>query len=426
MKVSAQLALRQSLTLTHEMRQAIDMLAMTAVEIDGVIDEELLNNPLLEEAEHYRPLHEINEFFGDRVTAFDVALNTYSPIVDFREELMRQIGEGNFNVIEREIADHIVNNLNDDGLLLNHFDVYEDIIDKLGVFIEWIESVRKRIMDLDPLGCGACSSGESLIHQAKKVCQSPHQEFISLLQELQHDPALKLSLSRLGCMKADQAIVELRKLSARPSTGHHEKNAIINAIVPEVVVQRQPNGFDVSLSKKPSERIVIRANDFTMQNSYFRKNRKRALFIKKALHYREASLTLVSRAIVDYQQIWLKNCGPLKPLNLREIANVCGLHESSVSRLTRGKYLQCDKGIFELKYFFSGKIVNDADQAQSAISVKGQILNIIGKEDKKNPLSDQKIVEKLREDGLLLSRRTVTKYRESLALPSAYMRRALF
>ncbi len=428
MKISAELALKQTLSLTHDMRLAIDMLTMTALEIDEVIDEELLKNPFLEEAETYGAILEMGSGIAhDAASAFDVVLDTSSATSDFRDELLQQVGESSLNLVEREISRYLINNLDDDGLLTQHETVYEFIEDELGVFTEWIDSVRRRIMNFEPLGCAALSSGESLKHQAKRLCRYPHREFLALVRSLQHDPDQKLTLSRLQPMKADDALMELRKLKPRPALGFDEKNAIVPSVVPEVVVKSGKDGFMVSLSKKPSERLVIKGyKERGKGNVFLRKNRKRALFMIKALEYRETSLAKVSNAIVVYQEAWLHDQGPLKPLNLREIADVCGLHESSVSRLTKGKFLSCEKGVFELKYFFSSRVQGEADgDGQSAISIKNQIKTIISREDKTQPLSDQKILEKLKDSGMVISRRTVTKYRENLDLKPAHLRRVL-
>lgn len=426
MKIAAELALKQSLTIGHDMRLAIDMLAMTAMELDDVIDDELEKNPLLEEADTYYAYNEPNVSYADGSSAFDVALNTSAEGVDFRDELVQQIGEGGFRSIEREIAHHIINNLDDDGLLSEHELVYQDIVDELGVFDEWIDAVRKRVMDLEPLGCGAFDSGESLMHQAQHLCTAPHKEFIALLGAIKRDADYKLSFARLSRMKDDHALAELRKLKPRPASRFFEKHVVVDAVVPEISVTMHNNNFLVALTKKPSERLVVASRQDHGRGSFVRDNKKRALFMMKALRYRETSLSTVSKAIVDHQQAWFLNQGPLRPLNLREIADVCGVHESSVSRLTKGKYLFCARGIFELKFFFTNRLVSETFEDRSSSSVKDQIKNIISKEDRQRPLSDQKIVEKLAEGGFSVARRTVTKYRESMDLKAAHQRRAIW
>lgn len=420
MKVSVDLALRQSLTLNQEMRLAIDMLAMSTLEIDEIIDEELLKNPSLEEREFARSM-------SDASSAFDVALETETRVDNFRDALLQQIGESAMNAIEREIAYCLVNNLDDDGLLPHQQDVYARIVDDLGVYDEWIETVRRRILDLDPVGCAAFDSCESLMHQAQKLCHFPHDEFMTLLASIHNEPDQKIAFSRISRMKNDDALDELRKLFARPAMRFQERQSYVDAAVPDVVVKHGVHGFQVLLTKKPSERLMICANsDVFRKNAFLRENRRRALFMMKAMQYRETGLAKVSRAIVLHQEEWLLEKGPIKPLTLREIADVCSMHESSVSRLTKGKYLLCDRGVFELKYFFSAKIASDSNEGMSSsLSVKDRIKTIVNKEEKTCPLSDQKIVERLIDEGFHISRRTVTKYREAMEIPSAQNRRTL-
>lgn len=434
MKLSADLSLKQSLVMTNDMRLAIDMLAMTAMEIEQLIDQELEKNPYLEEGDYYTSSRDAVMYSNSGgISAFDVAIKTKSGDVDFRDSLLQQVGQGRFNALERQIAHIIINNIDDDGLLLQCDDVYRTIIDELGVFSEWIDSVRFRVMDLEPPACGATDIYESLVHQVRRRCHFPHREFLLLLEEIKRDPLRKVPFSRLNAIKTDDAQNELKMLHPRPSRAYHEETINTQAIHPDVSVIRSHDKFIVSLIKKPSDRLVMRDNysdggskKQSSSSSFLRESRNRATFLLKSLRFRDRSLFSVSRAIVEQQGAWLGNQGPLKPMNLRDIAEMCGLHESSVSRLVRGKYLFCDQGVFELRYFFSTAVLQEGqDDAQSATFIKDQIRAIVRKEDKTIPLSDQKIQEQLKMGGVVISRRTVAKYRESLNLGPAHERRVL-
>jgi RNA polymerase sigma-54 factor len=412
MKVTTELGLKQSLLMTTDIRLAIDMLAMSTPELEDLMNEELINNPCLEER------HDAYASFlsADQQGAFDIALKTTRTAQGFQDALLQQLGEGRFNALETTIATMLIHSLGDDGILDDYEHVYQWINDELGVFPEWIESVRRRILDFEPIGCGAKSIHEAIAHQISINCQFDHGEFLVLLNLLKKNPQQKLSHSLLASIRHDKSVAELKMVTPRPSSAFIHDPTNSSFIIPDVSVTNYHSHLSTSLCKKPSTRWALAKKSSTpFLKTYYR----RALFMRQALQFREHSLLVVAKIIVEQQAGWFIDKQPLKPLNLRDVAQLSGLHESTISRLSRGKYLICDWGSFELKHFFGQGITADGLQDELSTSwIKEQVTTMIAKENKSAPLSDQKICERLGKMGIPIARRTVSKYREKLNIPA--------
>lgn len=392
MRVTADLGLKQSLALTTDMRMAISMLAMSKEELFELIQQEMAKNPSLQEFSD-------SPSFVSNESAYD-ALKTVAEIKDFRELLWREAQLLRLNAFELKIAYALIFSLDDRGLLPDKDEIYQLIIDDLGVFSDWIESVRLRLMALDPTGCGAKDVEEFLLFQLKNHCQYPHDEFESFLKN-------KKTLTRADIqkLKSDPKLYELKNLLRSPISFAALPLAI------EILVENISGKLKVSLLKRESHGLRV-------VPCGLRDHEKQAHFLLKALRFRENNLLKVAQAIVFYQQAWFLDLGVLRPLSLHDIASISGLHESSISRLTRGKYLSCIKGSFELKYFFSQNALS-AENECSSTAIKEKIRKIIEQENRQKPLSDEQIAKSLKLAHMPIARRTVTKYRESLKLPRA-------
>jgi len=233
--------------------------------------------------------------------------------------------------------------------------------------------------------------------------------------------------ARLG-----NALKVLKKLTLFPSSHYFslsEKN--LQIIQPDVFLEKHQNVFFVFLNE--NERHQVKLNSYYLAllksktlpavRSYIQEKIRLALCIKKALLFRKKTLLRVVEAIVDWQKNWFKAKGPLRPLTLREIADVIGAHESTVSRATNGKYLQTDQGVFELKYFFSSTLLTTEGEEISGEAIRGMIQMIVEQENFNEPLSDSTIQKKLLEKRIQIARRTVARYRKSLKIPSCQKRR---
>lgn len=393
MRVTADLRLKQSLALTTDMRMAISTLSMSGEEISELIQQEMAKNPSLQE------FSEPSSFVSHE-SAFEIALKTTTEVKDFRELLWQEAQLLRLNVFELKIAYALIFSLDDRGLLPDKDEIYQIIIDDLGVFSEWIESVRTRLMALEPVGCCAKDVEEFLLFQLSHRCQYPHDEFESFLKN-------KKTLTRADIqkLKSDPKLYELKNLLRSPISFAALPLAI------EILVENISGKLKVCLLKRASHGLRV-------VSCGLKDHEKQAHFLIKALRFRENNLLKVAEAIIFYQEAWFLGLGEIRPLSLHDVASISGLHESSISRLTRGKYLSCTKGSFELKYFFSQNALS-IDGECSSKAIKEKIRKIIEQENRQKPLSDEQIAKSLKLARMPIARRTVTKYRESLKLPRA-------
>lgn len=405
MRVSTDLSLRQTLSITTDMRLAIDMLAMSNEEILEQLLKEQAENAALEEFS-YQPSNILSD------AAFDVALKTKATFEDFRTQLWQQAQLMKLGHFELKIAYFLINSLNDRGLLPDHQEVYQLITDELGVFKEWIDLVRLRLMALEPQGCGAFDIKEYLLFKLKN-CTFAHEELKALLLAAKN----KFIPADIMRIKSDPQLDELKGFCTSPVN-----DFAVATISIDILVEKNGQNLRVCLLNRPSNRFFVRPKAESLKDQH-----RRAHFLLKALRFREDNLLKVSSAIVMHQQQWFLEKGPLKPLSLKDVAEEVGLHESSISRLSRQKYLSCAQGTFELNHFFNQKaLINDQGDECSPFAIKDQIRLLINRENKERPLSDQQIHKALLLADMPIARRTVTKYRESLKLPSAKERRVYF
>ncbi len=225
--------------------------------------------------------------------------------------------------------------------------------------------------------------------------------------------------------EAEQAVRRIRKLNPKPGAlyGRHTPPAYIT---PDVVVTNFGDRYNVMLCEfgypeirlSPSYLKMARETDDPEVSSYINNKVSQINWVIKCIENRNKTLLGVSKAIVKRQERFFRY-GPqyLNILRMREIAEMVGMHESTVSRAVRDKYLQCAHGVYPLRYFFVKGIEGDGGEGASSHEVKARIRQIIEQEDSQKPLSDQKIADQLSEEGMSISRRTVTKYREGLGIP---------
>lgn len=416
MKMVHALLLKPSLQITNEVALAIDILSMNSQEIDELIDKELLENHCLLE----------NLSQGEqRVSSFDIALDQRPNQIDFRQHLMEQVNLGAFNVVEKNIALELIYNLNDDGLLMEAQEIYLAIAHTTGIYPEWIESVRLRLMSLDPPGCAAISINEALRYQVGALDKA--HALLQVLNKIGANPNYKISKQELNNIYGHDNPHLGRLLNPRPARAFQTLK--YDSDEPDLVLVKNSDNFTVSLIKKSSERLVfdrsIVANSFSVPKDVkiFKANSHRARFLLKSLRYREQNLVKVASAVVEYQRAWFFESGELKPLRLSDIAQKTGLHESTVSRLVKNKGLASERGVHELKYFFSQRASNNTAQQKSSLSVKDLIKVLIAQENKARPFSDALLCRELRAQKVEIARRTVAKYREAMGILPAHERR---
>jgi RNA polymerase sigma-54 factor len=353
--------------------------------------------------------------------------------VTLSDHLAEQMSVSISDPVRRLIGQHLIDLVDDAGYLTGDLN---DVAEKLGAPVTEIEAVLRVLQTFDPPGVCARNLTECLT--------------IQLREQNRFDPAMQALIDHLDLLaKRDLAalkricsvddedlaemIAEIRCLNPKP--GFAFGSALVQPIVPDVFVRQGPDGgYIVELNADTLPRVLVNQVYYaevtkTVKNesekSYLADCMQTATWLMRALDQRAKTILKVSTEIVRQQDAFFaRGVQHLKPLNLKTVADAIAMHESTVSRVTANKYMATNRGIFELKYFFTSSIAAaDGGEAHSAEAVRHRIKQLIDAETSQDVLSDDTIVEKLREAGVDIARRTVAKYREAMRIPSSVQRR---
>jgi RNA polymerase sigma-54 factor len=345
-----------------------------------------------------------------------------------QEVLMEQLRDSDLKEEQMPIAEMLIGNIDDYGYL-------KTSVDELAVSSNCpaadIEAVLKVIQTFDPPGVGARDLQECLLRQLERARMesSPEYRIIRDYMEALGKRRIPEIARGLGLEVEDvqDAIGRIARLEPRPGRAFLPDNN--QYILPEVFVQRSGDDFVVTTNNEqiPHLRISNTYKDLMAQSgssaevlNYIREKIRAGKFLIKSLHQRQQTILNIGMEIVKRQREFMeKGVAFLKPMTMVQVAEVVGVHETTVSRAVSGKYMQTPQGIFEMKYFFTAGIQTASGEGMSNTSVKDMIAEMFRKEDAGKPLSDQEIVKMLQEKGINIARRTVAKYRSELnILPS--------
>ncbi len=331
------------------------------------------------------------------------------------------------------IAEYIIDELDGDGFVQ---DSAEEMARTLKVTVEEVEEALGIVQSLEPPGIGARSLEESLLIQLERkglgetLAARVVRESFAELKTCKYDQIRR----RLGVTTEDlrNAINEIAKLDPRPRTDPTLADAAY--ITPDLVIEEIDGQYVVYLNDQdvprvrisPTYRRMLGGDAGAEEREFISKKLKAARWIVQSIENRRRTMIRVTESILNAQkEFFAKGVSALRPLTLQQIADDVGMHESTVSRVTRGKYVQTPRGTFELKYFFSSGIrTRDGDEVASK-AVRDSMREIISKEDKRKPLSDQKIAEELKRMGFTISRRAVAKYRDQMHILRAGLRKEI-
>lgn len=479
-KISQGLKQTQNLAMTPQLQQAIKLLTLTHLEMTNVIAEEMVENPMLEEVGGESEIELPSEMDNETREAtsedfqetplmkdkddFDwesyadsfnstssMAPNMATPSTDpddmpsyenivsrgmtLAEHLEWQLKMETLSKEEWFLAELIIGNINDDGYLEANF---EDLIAESGLSREDAFDVLEIIQRLDPVGCGASNLEECLLAQAR-IAEERSPLLERLIKEHLEDLKLKAfdKISKsigvsIDAVKETALILQSfhpkpGRLVATPDTHYILPDIYVVEVGGEFVVQVNDEGIPrLKISKLYQEMIRKGATHKNDEASEFVKDKLRAAeWLIKSIQNRQRTIEKVSKAIVQKQQEFFKK-GPkyLRPMVLKDVANEIGMHESTVSRVTTNKYMHTPIGMFELKYFFNtgiGGKDGGVDVASEVLKLK--IKAIFDAENPAKPLSDQKVVDILARENVVVARRTVTKYREMLGIDPSSKRK---
>ena len=443
--LSNQLVQNQQMTLTPKMVEELKMLQMSNIELLQYIDVQLNENPLLvlEDNDPVDPEQPDNEINKDDIDDFDYEeqlqkkdFTEYSsrPIT-LRQHLLLQIGELCINLETRKIAVYLIETINDDGYLGTSIGDTSHI---LGVSIEKVKKALKIVQKLEPAGVGARNLKECILLQLNQralfsnIIKTIVTDYLELLAVKKYR-----TISEKLCLTLEK-VAEIHQIirSTDPKPGAKFcDNAPAGYIQPELFVKLIDEKFvvlfnnDSILNLKVSEfyRKLIKSEESTNDaKKYIKSKISKAMEIINAVEQRKRTVLNVASYIIEYQEEFLRKGHMfLRPLTLKMAADNIGLHESTISRTVNEKYIETPKGVFELKFFFSTQIDTASEVGIAANAVKKAIKDIVQNEDKKNPLSDERIRKILGEINIRIARRTVTKYRCNLKIPTVNFRKVI-
>ncbi|MDR2611066.1 MAG: RNA polymerase factor sigma-54 [Clostridiales Family XIII bacterium] len=468
---------KQTLQVTPELIQAIKILQYNAQELDTFTREQLQENPLLEieppeDEERQDDIPEVNgvpETRGEKVRGdedFDWSeyLNErgiddisykhfgsvpvpadsegleYERAPDESESLanhlLRQLDLADISDRKRRIGEYIIESLDENGYLAPDED---EIAELLSEDPARVRKVLSFIQTFDPPGIAAANLAESLLLQIRSMPDIDEADAAAaecMVTKHLSDLAANRMREIARCVKRPVADVQriadmIRELDPKP--GRRYGGGQPQYIIPDVIVERDGDGYTVSLNAitspqlyvSPYYREVLACEEKGSETSKFLSERlNSALWLIKSIEQRNQTIYNVVRAIVNHQAAFMDGGEKyLKPLTLKKIADAVGVHESTVSRTVNGKYMQTPRGIYELKYFFGSGVRSESPDGVSSGGIKALIKEMIADEDVSSPLSDQDIADSLVERGIDISRRTVAKYREDAGIPSSSGRR---
>jgi RNA polymerase sigma-54 factor len=476
LKPALQLKLGQQLTMTPQLQQAIRLLQLPVLELQAQIREALESNVMLEAEDEGavldagEPLErtydsdETNESTtaakddrdpapsegddpwsetqmtgpaespwsgdGDRTQEFADSGNE-----TLREHLLWQLEMSRLDERAQRIGTAVIDAINDDGYLTEDVgEIAANLLPELASSAEEVQQVLRQLQTMDPAGVGARSVSECLELQLRQLAADTPglataieiaREHLSLVAEQQY--ALLRRHLRVDEEHLHDALALVRSCHPRPGAAVHTPTP--EYVVPDVFVRRTERGWHVDINPASVPRIRVnqsyagllgRASD----HAALRAQLQEARWLIRSLEIRNDTLLKVARCIVSRQSGFLEQGEEyMQPMILRDVAESISMHESTISRVTTGKYMHTPRGVFELRFFFSSHVAGSDGSELSSTAIRAKIRKLIAAEDPAKPMSDNRIAEILSEEGVQVARRTVAKYREALGIPSSSERK---
>jgi RNA polymerase sigma-54 factor len=478
-RISLQQRLLQKLS--PQQIQVIKLLEIPAMQLEQRIKSELEENPILELIEGEDPddnydndsddsqsddEFSLEDYMNEEdIPSYRLSANNYSKDdkqldmpyssgISFHDSLIEQLGLSELNEEEELIAEYIIGNIDEDGYLRRSLlSISDDLAfhQNIDVKLESLERYLEIIQDFDPPGIGARDLQECLLLQimrkkgkdstclAAKILQDNFEEFT----KKHYDKIIKKHDISEDELK--EAIDEILKLNPKPGSSYNNPMSKSNqVIVPDFLLDNLEGELQLSLNQKNAPDLQLNGTYVDLMKSYAvnknlaSKDKKDALLFMKqkldsakwfidAIRQRQQTLTITMAEIIKFQKEFFEEGDEtkLRPMILKDIADITGLDISTISRVSNSKYIQTHFGIYPLKYFFSEGMQTDSGEEVSTREIKSILQECIANEDKRHPVTDEKLALILKEKSYIVARRTVAKYREQLGIPVARMRKEL-
>jgi RNA polymerase sigma-54 factor len=472
--------------LSPQQIQMIKLLEVPTLQIEQRIKKELEENPALEEGaddeplpseenedEQYEEEESDNEEFtlddyidDDDIPDYRLQANNYSRDDEkraeipfstgssFHEYLKSQFGLRDLTERQKILGEYILGNIDEDGYLRRELiNIVDDLafLQNFEATEEELDEVLIIIQDLEPVGVGARSLRECLLLQlGKKDLSQPAVKLAYSIIDQHFQEFTKRHydkiIARMSITEPElkSAIDEVLKLNPRPGGVYSDPySKVAQPVIPDFILEHSEDGFDLHLNSRNLPELRLSAAYSEMLQTYTRdKNNKKemkeaVLFVKQkidsakwfidAIKQRQNTLLLTMNAILEYQQVYFIDGDEtkLKPMILKDVAEMTGLDISTISRVANSKYIQTHFGIFPLKFFFSEGLQTDSGEEVSTREIKRILQDCINNEAKRKPLTDERLTDILQEKGYQIARRTVAKYREQLNIPVARLRKEI-
>jgi len=358
--------------------------------------------------------------------------------VSLREHLMEQVRLTCMSPRDCALVEIVVDTLDDNGYLEETLDeLHARMPAELEVEFEELRTALALVQSMDPPGVGARSAAECLALQIRRMPGVPLvtrrmaltivERYLTWFAQREFNKLKKA----LDCDDEDLREAQAVIRQCNPHPGAAFASDVSDFVVPDVIVRRAKDGWSVQLNPEVMPRLRVNSLYAALMKqgkseSQLAAQLQEAKWLIKNMRQRFDTILRVAQAIVERQRNFFSHGAvAMRPLVLREIADTLGLHESTISRVTTQKYMLTPHGMFELKYFFGSHVATEAGGEASSTAIRALIVQLTGAEDPKNPLSDSKIAEMLGEQGMVIARRTVAKYREALKIPPVSLRKSL-
>jgi RNA polymerase sigma-54 factor len=471
MKPSLQIKLSQHLALTPRLQQSIRLLHLSTVELEQELERYLLENPLLERGDEVfvpedsgspgnageeekpsgeaeMPSSSIEEDgwhgeteggYANSSGSFDDDDDDYPDVrasaTTLREHLSRQLGLTKLPARDRSLVQYLIEALDEDGYLTQSLEDLADLLPPgLEIDDDELRIALRHLQSFDPTGVGARNARECLLLQLKALPRNPAQivalrivsGHLDLLATRDFTKLKKFVECNDECLGEAQDLI--RGLDPKPGAKFAAPDTLY--VIPDVVLRKVRGQWTVSINSDACPRLRINSLYARIlsrhRGSTLAGHLQEARWLVKNVQQRFDTIMRVAQAIVDRQRPFFEHGEvAMRPLVMREISEILGMHESTVSRVTTQKYMATPRGIYELKYFFCSHIVTEAGNACSATAIRALIKQLIGAEDAKKPISDGEIADMLGRQGIPVARRTVAKYRDLLGIPTLKLRKAI-
>lgn len=419
----------QKLAMTQSLQQSIQVLQFSIDELAEFVETQAMENPLIEVSEANYALT-----YSKPRSSSGEELNYLSQIPDDRislfEYLLDQVHLNYRDTFLRDIVLFLIEYIDLNGFLA-------EVANKMQATKIQVLDALTLLQQLDPAGVGARNLQECLMLQTERDDTAPNLAYLILeehFEELVNRKWPELAKKLIIPISEVQEVFDyIQTLTPTPGASFGTTDGLY--IIPDLTVKVNANGkIKISSNRRGMpemhfqqsyfDQMTKKADDETKK--YLNEKKQDFESLKKMVQQRGDTILRVGQAIITHQQaFFLDEQRPIKPLILKDIAEELDIHESTVSRAVNGKYLETDFGIFELKHFFSQKvgIQNESGEDLSTDNVKTRLQTLVAEEDKNKPLSDQKLVDLLKAEGIEISRRTVAKYRDALKIPSSSKRK---